>query len=182
MTAHSKVQGNGLSAEFVFSSSKPSCLGLFAGDSITCGSHFIKCSQSWDTVAYLEHMQVVFLFWKSWRGPRWSPFSSLLWYLICASEPDFSCSNFFPLRISPASQRDEAYFAITEPSWCLPERGKIQHEMHPFAIMPCSYTDLSVLCSVLYLPHPSYITALSTCCSLKRRCQSLSGRASRSAQ
>lgn len=86
--------------------------------------------------------------------------------------------QFFPLHISPASQRDEAHFAVTEPSWCLPERGKIQHEIFPFATMPCSYTDLSVLCSVLYLAHPSYITALSTRCSLKCRCQSLSGRAS----
>lgn len=86
--------------------------------------------------------------------------------------------QIFPLHISPASQRDEVHFAVTEPSWCLPERSKIQHEMHPFATMPCSYTDLSVLCSVSYLAHPSYITALSTCCSLKCKCRSLSGRAS----
>lgn len=39
--------------------------------------------------------RLVFLFWKSWRGPRWSPLSPLLRYLICASEPDSSYRKFF---------------------------------------------------------------------------------------
>lgn len=167
-------------AGFVFTSSKSSCLGLFAGGSITCVSHFTKCSWSWDRVANLEHLQAVFFILAILKG------SQVVYFVLPAAVFDLWAILFvqqiFPVLISPASQRHEAHFAVTEPSWCLPEKGKIQHEMHPFATMPCSYRDLSVFCSVLYLAHPSYITAPSTCCSLKCRCQRLSGRASLSAQ
>lgn len=91
--------------------------------------------------------RLVFLFWKSWRGP-----SQVVSFVPPAAIFDLCqwarllIQKIFPLRISPASQRDEAYFAVTEPPWCLPERGKIQHEI---LLPPCLAVTQIFLSSAL---------------------------------
>lgn len=184
MTACSVVQGSGSLVGFLLSP-KSSCLGQFAGDSITSVSHFTERSQSWDAVDNLDHMQA-FLFWKYWRGPGWWPvppccstgfvpvsqtlhtanFSSQCFTSKSKGWASLCCYTTF--LVSPRNEQNTWWDTIfchlvCSVSW------------------PCNYTHLSVLCSVLCLAHPFYRIAPSTCCSLKCRCQSLSVRASLSA-
>lgn len=140
---HTPGPGNGSSAAFVFSSSKSTCLGLFAGGSITCVSHFTKCHQSRDTVANLKHIQAGFLFWKSWWGPRCSPLSSLLQYLICASEPDSSCSKFF-LYVFHQPVKGMRHILLSQSLPDVSQKGE-KYNMRCILLLPClAVTQISL--------------------------------------
>lgn len=185
MTAHSKVQGNGPSVGLVSSSSKSSCLGLFAGDSITRVSRFTKCSQSWGTVAKLGHVQAFFIL-EVLKGPQ---------VVTCILPATYSTWAVPASQALHAANFSYNCFTSESKGWATlcahttfllsPRNGQNTTWDTSFCRLtcsvawPCSRTaDLSVLCSVSYLAHPFYKTAPSTHCSLKCRCQSPSGRAS----